>query len=133
MCMKYEDEISFSFPISLLLAPPAGVDAAPLGPHEVLGDGEQSRVVQAATERVRIDRGRVHRGRVHQLGHGGGGVGIAISAQNPIGKPNPIYVKPGRWLRRRHGSWVGSSLETGDQQQNNTELGSDHGDTEENI
>ena len=128
MCMKYEDEISFSFPISLLLAPPAGVDAAPLGPHEVLGDGEQSRVVQAATERVRIDRGRVHRGRVHQLGHGGGGVGKRINTGSGTGE-----VKVGRGLWCRHGSWVGYGLETGDQQENSTELGGEHGDTEENI
>ena len=66
--MKHEDEFSFSFPISFLLAPSAGVDAAPLGPHEVLACGEQS-VVQG----VGVEWGRVHRGRVHQLGHGGGG------------------------------------------------------------
>ena len=32
MCIK----IKYSFPISLLLAPAAGVDAASLSPHEVL-------------------------------------------------------------------------------------------------
>jgi len=61
MCIK----IKYSFPLSLLLAPAAGVDAAPLGPHEVLA-GEDCGVVQAATVRVRVKWGRVHRGRVQR-------------------------------------------------------------------
>ena len=124
----YLEEISFSFPTSLLLAPSAGVDAASLGPHEVLAGGEQS-VVQAATEGVGVKRGRVHRGRQHELGHEGGwGEGVRINTGSGTRE-----VKIGRWVRRRHGSWVGFSLETGEQQENSTELGGDHGDTEENT
>ena len=59
MCIKMKSP----FPISLLLAPAAGVDAAPLGPHEMLA-GEDCGVVQAATVGVRVKWGRVHRGRV---------------------------------------------------------------------
>ena len=59
MCIK----IKSPFPISLLLAPAAGVDAAALGPHEVLA-GEDCGVVQATTVGVRVKWGRVHRGRV---------------------------------------------------------------------
>ena len=124
MCNRIKSPIS----ISLLLAPAAGVDAAALGPHEVLAGGEQS-VVQAATEGVRVKRGRVHRGRQHELGHEGGwGEGVRINTGSGTRE-----VKIGRWLRCRHGSWVGFSLETGEQQENSTELGGDHGDTEENT
>ena len=119
MCIK----IKSPFLISLLLAPAAGVDAASLGPHEVLAGGEQS-VVQAATEGVRVKRGRVHRGRQHELGHEGVRINTGSGTRE---------VKIGRWVRCRHGSWVGFSLETGEQQENSTELGGEHGDTEENT
>ena len=59
MCIKMKSP----FPISLLLAPPAGVDAAALGSHEVLA-GEDCGVVQAATVGVQVKWGRVHRGRI---------------------------------------------------------------------